>query len=99
MADIRRLGGPLVRVEQAAVEDLKNRESTLTEAQLLDGVATAERVLVEEAKLGAAGPDFDSAVKGLEEALRSLYRARIANPSISDAERARWRAALVKQGG
>ena len=99
MTDIKRLGAPLVRAEKAAVEDLKNRESVLTEAQLVDGVATAERVLAEEAKLGAEGPDFDSAVKDLDEALRALYRARIADPSISDAERARWRAALVKQGG
>ena len=99
MADIRRLAGPIVRAEQAAVEDLQNRESTLTEAQLLDGVATAERVLAEEMKLGATGPDFDSAVKDLAEALRVLYRARIANPGISDAERARWRAALARQGG
>jgi len=98
-ADIKRLGAPLVRAEKAAVEDLKNRESVLTEAQLVDGVATAERVLAEEAKLGAEGPDFDSAVKELHEALRALYRARIADPSISDAERARWRAALAKQGG
>jgi hypothetical protein len=99
MADMRGLGSPLVRAEQVAVEDLKNRESTLTEAQLLDGVAAAERVLVEETKIGAAGPDFDSAVKGLEEALRALYRARIADSRISNAERDRWRAALMKRGG
>src|SRR5207245_801217 len=88
-----------VRAEKAAVEDLKNRESVLTEAQLVDGVTTAERVLAEEAKLGAEGPDFDSAIKELDEGLRALSSARIADPSISDAVRARWRAALVKQGG